>query len=552
MKQQHHGLCLKIRLSHPSTATQYQRQCNEHTFCKKSHMGDFLWAGWPKLNSQPITQSDIGSLCTLAHQNKMALSGEYVSCLIDNNNTIYLQRDHTGTFPLYYRLAKNTLHISSDPRQLIDSNTEINKEWVNCWLLSLYPEHISPWKGIEQLPAGHQLKINSKGLRLLRLATPASSSIMTKDIPEAIHQAIKETLNSYPKSQQPWACHLSGGMDSSAIAASLVKNKGHKGLALSYAFSHLPEEDETRLAQLTAQKLNIDWRAIEAEEFAIYQDKSKRPLPFYSWDSLDNELFKHAQDSGAEHFYTGHGGDTLFTGPGPERIAISRWKTSKFRWAGLAYQLASGKFSPSSLLHDLLPDHGYSIFLKLGKMPGKPEWLNDKVFKSEDVYKCLSGTYDAIAPDNGLQAQTWNDSAFCIKRAIHAFNFQSQKNALHAFHPFWSNRMLSLFLSINPQDHRAGSSHLYKMQLRKAFTQQLPKEVIQNAYKPSLTRYYNQSLCSGQNWEQTILDSYLAQKQLISAPKALKQLEKECQNNSSAITISPILDIETWLTTLDS
>lgn len=502
------------------------------------------WSGWPQFQSNKLIKDDLQTLHKKLRSNTLILDGEY-TVVLRSAHDVYAQRDHTGIHPLYYRLDHKQIHFSDDPRQLINEHSQLNQEWVSCWLMSLYPAHLSPWDNIRQLPAGHQLKWRDNKVIINRLPAPLHTDHQENDLPQLVREHLHKAIKNYPDDAKPWACQLSGGMDSSSVISCLNTLKKTPGKALSYAFPHLPDEDETHLAQHTANFLALEWEAFDAENTGIYQNQSDRPLPFYSWDNLDQKLFQSACKFGSATIFTGHGGDTLFTGPGPERSNINKWNNSSLKWLRLPEKILNKQFSLSTLIYELGPEHGYSVFQKIAHLPNKPEWLRPKAARSQAIYDCLSDRYAPLDNQMGLAARIWNEGAPCIQRAIHAYNFQASKYNLTALHPLWSQSMLNLHLGIDPALQRKyGFYHGPKSLLKSAFQGKLPNKLLSNHSKPNLSSFYQHSMDQQKNqFNKLLKNSRLTQLGFINPEKCLDLLN----HNKELSGLFPVIDLELWL-----
>jgi asparagine synthase (glutamine-hydrolysing) len=202
----------------------------------------------------------------------------------DRKKKLLLIRDRMGVKPLYYYWDGATLMFASEIKALLASNLfprRLNLQGVWDYLTYRYlpgPETI--WHNIWKLPPAHMLEWSPNGAP--RVWQYWQTDVISVDEPVDIEQKTKEFedlfLDSVAQrllaSDVPVGIMLSGGLDSSAIAAAAVE-LGHKQFhTFSVGFSDGGEYSELGYARQVARHLGI-----ENHEVVVDRDSFLEMLP---------------------------------------------------------------------------------------------------------------------------------------------------------------------------------------------------------------------------------------------------------------------------------
>ncbi|MET8509168.1 asparagine synthase (glutamine-hydrolyzing) [Streptomyces sp. NPDC004787] len=181
--------------------------------------------------------------------------GMFAFALWDSRNSeLFLARDRLGIKPLYYFPYASGLLFGSEPKAIL-SNPLFTPEITGEGLLQLFydwvrPPGLTPLNGLYELPPGHYARVTPQGVRLTRYWR--LNSVPHTDTLEATISHTRELLSEAVSSQLtadvPLCALLSGGIDSSAIAAlasgRLPREQGP--LLATYALD-FAEQDSTLL-----------------------------------------------------------------------------------------------------------------------------------------------------------------------------------------------------------------------------------------------------------------------------------------------------------------
>ncbi len=197
------------------------------------------------------------------------LIGMFAFCILDLGDTaaggaprILLGRDRLGIKPLYFAETESGLSWASEPKAILERGElarELRPEALLDYMVQGYigGEH-SAWSGMNQLLPGHILKW-SPGERAQtsrywdlpkdELRGPATGD----EVLELLDTCVEDRLVS----DVPLGAFLSGGIDSSAVVASMSSKVSGSILACSVGFKER-SHDELEIARRTAKQFGAE------------------------------------------------------------------------------------------------------------------------------------------------------------------------------------------------------------------------------------------------------------------------------------------------------
>lgn len=180
---------------------------------------------------------------------------------------LVLARDPVGIKPLYYSFDGKRLLFSSELRSLLAGGIPIELDPAAVVdYLSLGKVHGSRTviRGILKLPPGHWLRISAEGLKIKpywRLPERrCESNINAGEMEERLDELLSESVKGAMLSDVPLGAFLSGGVDSSLVAAYMAKHSGaRKVQTFCVGFSGAePGLDESAWARRAAARLGAE------------------------------------------------------------------------------------------------------------------------------------------------------------------------------------------------------------------------------------------------------------------------------------------------------
>jgi asparagine synthase (glutamine-hydrolysing) len=194
------------------------------------------------------------------------LNGMFAFALWDSKRQrLLIARDRFGEKPLYWGVFDNTLLFASEPKVLLAHpavKTSLNLQALRQYLSFDYvPAPLTIYQGINKLPAAHLLtladgKIETRCYWTLSYKT--KQPVPTEaEAAEQLHELLADSVRLRLVSDVPLGVLLSGGVDSSTVAALAVQasSEAVKTFSISFAESSF---DESSYARAVAKFLGTD------------------------------------------------------------------------------------------------------------------------------------------------------------------------------------------------------------------------------------------------------------------------------------------------------
>jgi len=238
--------------------------------------------------------------------------------------TLVLARDRLGIKPLYYAVLPDQIVFASELKALIEHpaiDRTLDLAALSRYLAHEYvPAPASIFRSIRKLPAGHWLTYTDGRLKVEPYWTVAfrpDPMIGAAEAVEKLRRVLDLAVRQHLISDVPLGVFLSGGIDSSTVAALAARHVGGRLKTFSISFED-PSFDESAHARRVAQALGTDHH----EE--ILDARSARDLVERLPDLLDEPLgdasliptflLSRFTRRSVTVALSGDGGDELFAG----------------------------------------------------------------------------------------------------------------------------------------------------------------------------------------------------------------------------------------------
>lgn len=257
------------------------------------------------------------------------LEGMFAFALWDaTDETLYLARDVFGIKPLYVAESGGGMLVASEVRALLASGRverRIDRAALAGYLTyGSVPEPQTLVEGVRMVPAGSVVACREvRGLvetrELVRLDVVPPQRDVISDRAEAaaeVRRALEHSIDRHLVSDVPVAVFLSGGLDSSIVAALAAQRAGGPIDGFTVTFSER-RFDESPIARAVAERYGI-----RHHEIPLGGDDLLRALPaaFSAMDqpTLDGintyVVSESVRKHGTKVVLSGLGGDELFAG----------------------------------------------------------------------------------------------------------------------------------------------------------------------------------------------------------------------------------------------
>ena len=255
-----------------------------------------------------------------------ALDGMFAIAIVDRDrNRLVLVRDRWGKKPLLYSDAGGTLAFASEMRSMLvsPSVTAVPDEMaIDAYLtLGYVPSPQTAVHDVRQLPPGHLLVADLDGsiLRLQSWWEPMAKPDERIKLADAVEHTGELLTNAVRKrlaSERPVGIFLSGGVDSSLIAAAAVRVATGPVHTFSIGFAD-PDYDETAHAEHVARTLGTQHTTFKVDDLVSAMVEELPEIldqPFADSSIIPTLLLARLARGTAVVALGGDGGDELFGG----------------------------------------------------------------------------------------------------------------------------------------------------------------------------------------------------------------------------------------------
>jgi asparagine synthase (glutamine-hydrolysing) len=246
-----------------------------------------------------------------------------------------LVRDAFGVKPLYYYSGADFFCFSSEIKSIAKSVVEFSVSDLDIEALKKYvnflwcPGNGTPLNNLKCLEPGHLLKVSGSGAntsqkrRWKSLSLPEQLSTPDCVILERTHDLLRNAVSSQLVSDAPVGGLLSGGVDSSLIAA-IAKDSDYSSLMQFYTVAvkgsaNHEQQSDLKYARRVAKHLNLSLCEVEIEPCDLCEHIEEMVFdldePLADPACLNvSFLAKAASKDGIKVLLSGAGGDDVFSG----------------------------------------------------------------------------------------------------------------------------------------------------------------------------------------------------------------------------------------------
>ncbi|HEX5833850.1 MAG TPA: asparagine synthase (glutamine-hydrolyzing) [Pyrinomonadaceae bacterium] len=263
------------------------------------------------------------------------LNGMFAFALWDSKRRrLLIARDRFGEKPLYWGVFDKTLLFASEPKALLAHpavKPALNLQALRQYLSFDYvPAPLSIYEGINKLPAAHKLTLQNGRLdvqRYWKLSYKTAEPIPSEnDAADHLRELLADAVRMRLVSDVPLGVLLSGGVDSSTVAALAVRASSEAVKTFSISFAEA-SFDESAYARGVAKYLGTDHHeerlsanlaANLVSEIGAWMDE-----PFSDPSLVPTYLLSRFTRKHVTVALGGDGGDELFAGY--QMYAGHRW-----------------------------------------------------------------------------------------------------------------------------------------------------------------------------------------------------------------------------------
>jgi len=234
--------------------------------------------------------------------------------------------DAMGVKPLHYAQVGSLLCFASDAMQVLlhpavpggYDEREI-AAYLECQAED--PEQ-SFFSAIHKLGPARRLIVENGNPRVERYWSPEPAEILyprDEDYEDRFREIFQRSVVDRLRGCGTLAgISMSGGLDSTSVAACSRRGTGPGVRAYSYVFHRLAECDERIYSRAMTEELDLEVEPVAVESLWKMESQGELPVsadtPFTGWRSCTAEIFRRMDAAGSRVLLTGHGGDDLMRG----------------------------------------------------------------------------------------------------------------------------------------------------------------------------------------------------------------------------------------------
>lgn len=428
------------------------------------------------------------------------LRGMFAFALWDETRrTLLLARDRFGIKPLYVSIVDGTAVFASELKALLESDVvEGSLDWRAMeayFRLGYIPAPYTPYAGIRKLEPGHLMLWQEDGSWIERRYwdVPACEEDRTAS-PAEVMAWIDESVEAHLVSDVPLAVMLSGGLDSSAIFASMaVAGAGPHAFTARYLGSGASAADESGLAAELANRygarltvVDIEPRVTDLLEPIMYALDE----PHADESAIPTWLLSQRVASEYKVALAGTGGDELFAGYRRHRglLASERYTAMPAAARSVISSVVSSIPEPRSgslSLHRLkrfvrtspgsVPQRYFDMLDKLPDMTGQSLFAPDiaGAIHGSPAAEHLATQFRAGGQPHGLKAALYLDyKTYLPDDILHLSDRIAMAHSLEVRVPFVDHVLVEKAFPL-PDRQKIGRGRA-KQLLRKAIADRLP------------------------------------------------------------------------------
>jgi asparagine synthase (glutamine-hydrolysing) len=440
--------------------------------------------------------------------------------------TLFLLRDRLGVKPLFYYKHDGKFAFASEMKALltvdaISQNLSYNQKAVQYFLhLGYIPEPHSIYNHIYKFPTGHYAEIKLNGTLKLTQYWSAEKAINKEmltneaDASAKLEEIITDSIRLRLISDVPYGVFLSGGVDSSLVAAVAAKTAQSPINTFSIGFkeSNFNEAPHAKnVAKLIGS--NHEEYIVSQKDALDYIPKlaSIYDEPYADASSIPTLIVSQMASKHVKMVLTGDGGDELFWGYGSylwaKRLSTPLWKMGRPLLSDILLKSSNNKYK--RIGHLLSADRGF--------LPSHIFSQEHYFFSENELKHVLTKTAPPLEWESSksknrklstIEEQVLFDINYCLKDDLLVkVDRATMYYGIEAREPLLDYRLAEFALNLAPELKLKGTTGKYL--LKKLLYKHLPQELferpkwgfsiptahwLQNELRPSLEEYTSKAM----------------------------------------------------------
>jgi asparagine synthase (glutamine-hydrolysing) len=414
---------------------------------------------------------------------------------------LLLARDRLGVKPLYYtELPGRGIVFGSELKSLLE-DPDVARDWspeaIDSYLTLLYiPAPATIYKSIHKLEPGHVLVAERGTVRTSRYwdleFTGDGDPLREEEYLEQLDALLSESVALRQIADVPLGAFLSGGIDSSAVAAYMVETSSRPPVTISVGFDDA-RYDELAHAKRVAEHLGCEFhpRTVTPDIVSLLPKLAWHfDEPFADSSAVPTYYVSKAARELVTVALSGDGGDELWAGYARHRV--DQWEQGARKALGPASGIAAalGRALPLSVkgaraLRHLGSDPGHAYALKHAYGMFEPD-AKTRLYSSDfaasvsgsDPFSSFRTAYARCRSLDPVDRGLYTDvHTYMVDDILTKVDRMSMAVSLEAREPLLDHRLLE-FAATVPVALKIKNGR-GKYLLRKVLEKRVPREILE-------------------------------------------------------------------------
>ncbi len=401
-------------------------------------------------------------------------------------------RDRFGEKPLYYYFDEEKLIFASELKALLrlSGKQELDQDAIySYYRLNYFSGKKTVFKNVFRLLPGEYLSVKNKKISVQNWYTIPTVS-ENRSIKDLLSDAVKIRLHA----DVPVGCFLSGGLDSSIIAA-LAKQHHNNIHTFSLGFKDESYFDETEYAELAAKHINSEHHVFKLNNFDLLENidpfLNSIDEPFADSSAFNVFVLSKYTKQHVKVALSGDGADELFMGYNKHR---AEWLQNKLFYKTiipiakpfLSLLSASRNSSSANKIRQ------FKRFAESSGLSNVDRYANWACISKDADVKALLNKNANASYFNGLFSEAFAQKQF---NAVNYADLKivlsddmlvkadrmSMRNGVEIRSPFLDHRIVEFAMNLPLEQKINGNSQ--KVILKENFKHLLPEQIFTRAKK---------------------------------------------------------------------
>jgi asparagine synthase (glutamine-hydrolysing) len=400
------------------------------------------------------------------------LIGDWSLVLWDESRgRLILASDFAGVRPLYYQIFDGGVRWSTRLKPLVIANgvSEVDEEYIGCYLLHGGCPNRTPYRGIRSVPPGHSLTVSRHDRELRAFWQMPIGNIVRYQTESGYEEHLRElfatAVRSRLRTSAPVLVELSGGLDSSSIACmadTLIKTRAATAPRMITLTYDRPGSLDSRFCRAVEEWCACESIHVSTSEHALLTAPPiGEPLPEL-WEELHQSVADTARASGAQVLITGTMGDLAMGNTGFDPAQVQ----SLFRAGKIGDALRETIHSSRTLRLPI----AYVLWQAFGGGSREESFREDSIASQFQKQRGLSDSARFFSQDWMHAPRDQRSHLRQLGRVLELRRLQPSPALIHLSytHPYADRRLLEFLYSI-PREVVCGPGERRRL-MRRAFS----------------------------------------------------------------------------------